>query len=53
LKETSPFFEKSYIGGTVTNTFAREFGTTIFVFEKALVDINQRLKKEIEEEKNN
>jgi hypothetical protein len=52
LKETSPFFEKSSIGGTVTNTFAREFGTTIFVFEKANIDINQRIKKEIDDEKN-
>jgi len=51
LKETSPFFEKSSIGGTVTNTFAREFGTTIFVFEKANIDINQRIKKEIDNEK--
>ena len=49
LKETSPFFEKSYIAGTVTNTFAREFGTTIFVFEKAKVDISQRIKEEIDE----
>jgi hypothetical protein len=31
---------------------AREFGTTIFVFEKAKIDINQRIKKEIEDEKN-
>ncbi len=52
LKETSPFFEKAYKAGAVTNTFAREFGTTIFVFEKAKIDINERIKKEINEEKN-
>ena len=52
MKETSPFFEKSYVAGSVTNTLAREFGTTIFVFEKAKIDINQRIKKEIDEEKN-
>ena len=51
LKETSPYFERSYIGGTVTNTFSREFGTTIFVFENAKIDITQRIKKEIDEEK--
>lgn len=52
LKETSPFFEKSYVAGAITNTFAREFGTTIFVFEKAKVDIRQKIKEEIAEEKN-
>ncbi|MFV8325973.1 ArnT family glycosyltransferase [Flavobacterium sp. ZS1P14] len=52
LKETGPFFNKSYRAASITNTFAREFGTTIFVFEKAKMDINQRLKKEIEDEKN-
>ena len=52
LKETSPFFEKAYIAGAITNAFAREFGTTIFVFEKAKTDINERIIKEIEEEKN-
>jgi hypothetical protein len=51
LKETSPYFDKSYVAGSITNTFAREYGTTIFVFEKAKIDINQRIKKEIEEEK--
>ncbi len=52
LKETSPYFEKAYIADSITNTFAREFGTTIFVFEKAKTDINERIIKEIEEEKN-
>ena len=52
LKETSPFFEKAYKAGAVTNTFAREFGTTIFVFKKAKTDINERIKKEINENKN-
>ncbi|HEX9152837.1 MAG TPA: glycosyltransferase family 39 protein, partial [Flavobacterium sp.] len=52
LKETGPFFDKSYKAASITNTFAREFGTTIFVFEKAKIDISQRIKKEIEDEKN-
>ena len=52
LKETSPFFDKSYKAGFITNTFAREFGATIFVFEKAKIDINPRIRKEIEKEKN-
>lgn len=52
LRETSPFFDRSYKAGFITNTFAREFGATIFVFEKAKIDINSRIKKEIEDEKN-
>jgi hypothetical protein len=52
LKETSPFFEKSFVAGSVTNPFAREFGTTLFVFVNANIDINERIKKEIAEEKN-
>ena len=52
LKETSPFFEKSFLAGTITNSFAREFGTAIFVFENTNIDINQRMKKEIDDEKN-
>jgi hypothetical protein len=52
LEKTSPYFDKSYIGGSVTDTFAREFGTTIFVFEKAKIDINQRINSEIDKEKN-
>src|SRR5258705_11844371 len=52
LKETGPFFDKSYTAGSITNTFAREFGTTIFVFENAKIDISQRIKKEIDDEKN-
>lgn len=51
LKETSLYFEKSFVAGTITNRFAREFGTTIFVFENAKIDINQRIKKEIDEMK--
>jgi hypothetical protein len=51
LKETSPFFDKSYKAGSVTNPFAREFGTAIFVFINANIDINQRIKNEIDKEK--
>jgi hypothetical protein len=52
LKTSSPFFDKSYIGGSIADTFAREFGTTIFVFEKAKIDINSRINREIDEDKN-
>lgn len=51
LEETGPFFNKSYMAGSITNSFAREYGTTIFVFEKASTDINERIRKEISEVK--
>ena len=51
LDETSPYFDKSYAAGSVTNKFAREFGTAIFVFEGAKIDITRRIEKEIEAEK--
>lgn len=44
---TSPYFEKSYISDSITNTFARDRGTTIFVFLNAKLNINKRLEKEI------
>jgi hypothetical protein len=33
------------------NHFARGYGTTIFVFKKAKVDIDARIEKEIEEKR--
>jgi hypothetical protein len=52
LKTSSPFFEIAFIGGSVTNPLAREYGTTVFVFKKANIDIRDRIKKEIEKTKN-
>jgi len=52
LKETSPFFDTAFVAGKVTNSFAREYGTTIFVFKNAKIDINKRIQKEIAEQKN-
>lgn len=52
IKETLPFFEKSFIANSVTNQYAREYGTTIFVFKNAKIDIRQRIKNEIAEKKN-
>lgn len=51
LQETSPFFENSTVAGSVTNKFAREFGTGIFVFTGAKIDIRKRIKEEIAEKK--
>lgn len=51
LKKTSPFFKKSFIAGSIDNPLAREYKTTIFVFLEAKIDVNQRLRAEIEKEK--
>ncbi|OIV42065.1 glycosyltransferase family 39 protein [Flavobacterium johnsoniae] len=51
FKETSPFFESAFIAGKIKNKYAREHGTTIFVFTNAKVNINKRLEQEINEEK--
>jgi hypothetical protein len=49
MKKTSPYFQYSKIMDSVTNRFARERGTTIFSFKGAKIDINTRIKKEIDE----
>lgn len=50
--ETSPYFDISLIGGEITNKYAREYRTTIFIFKTAKININKRLEQEIKEEKN-
>ncbi|MCW3159885.1 glycosyltransferase family 39 protein [Chryseobacterium oryctis] len=52
LREMGSFFEKSRIADSITNQFAREKGTLIFVFEYAKIDIGKRIRKEIDEVKN-
>jgi hypothetical protein len=52
FKETSPYFKSSVIAGEITNKYAREYKTTIFVFNEAKVNINKRIEQEIKEEKN-
>jgi len=49
--KTSPFFTRSYIADSVANPLAREYRTKIFVFINSKIDVNQRLKAEIEKEK--
>ena len=51
LNETGPLFVEGYAADSVRNSFARERGTTIFVFEFAKVDINRRLAKELTQER--
>jgi hypothetical protein len=52
LKAISPFFQKSILADSVTNQYAREFGTGIFAFTGAKMDIRIRIKTEIEKKKN-
>lgn len=52
LQETSAFFERSIIADSITNQYAREYGTTIFVFIAAKIDMRERIKREIQEIKN-
>ena len=51
-EKTSPYFRTSLIADSITNQYAREYGTTIFAFIDTKVDINERIKIEIEEVKN-
>jgi hypothetical protein len=47
LQKTSPFFEHSIRADSITNKYAREFGTEIFVFTGAKIDIRDRIRSEI------
>ncbi len=52
LRETGRYFNRSFVAGSVTNVYAREYGTTIFTFIDPNVDINERIKKRIDEVRN-
>ena len=51
LQETSPYFQQSALADSITNHYAREYGTGIFVFTGSKIDINERIKAEIDEGK--
>jgi hypothetical protein len=51
LKETSPYFQSGFTAGEITNKYAREFKTTLFVFKNAKININKRIQQEINDEK--
>ena len=52
LEETGSFFETAFVADSITNSFAREYRTTIFVFSYPKIDLKERLKEELEKEKN-
>jgi len=47
FRKTSPYFEEARIFDSITNRFAREYGTTIFTFTGARIDVNKRIRQEI------
>jgi hypothetical protein len=47
LKETSPYFTASKLADSVENSFAREYGTKIYAFTGAKVDIRKRITQEL------
>ena len=49
LEKSSPYFESVVRFGEITNPYAREKGTAIYLMKNAKVDVNERLKKEREE----
>ncbi|MEO6818396.1 MAG: glycosyltransferase family 39 protein [Ginsengibacter sp.] len=51
LEKTGAYFQNSYLADSITNKFAREFGAKIFVFTGTKININQRIKQEIEKDK--
>lgn len=51
INDTAPFFHSASRSGAIENPDAREFGTTILVFQEAKEDINVLVLKEIKEEK--
>ncbi len=50
MDETGPYFVQSIRSDSITNSYAREYGTTIFTFINAKIDINKRVKIEVEQE---
>lgn len=52
FEETGPYFNSSAIAGEITNKYAREYRTSIFVFTDAKININKRIEAEIKAEKN-
>jgi len=48
MQQTGPLFQQSVVADRIQNVYAREYGTVIFSFREAKVDINQRIRSELE-----
>ena len=53
IEVSSHYFETFIVFGKITREFAREQGTTIYLMKNAKVNVNERIRKEIEERKLN
>ncbi len=53
LAEISPYFKSAIIEDSITTKFAREKGTAILIFKDSRININERIREEIEQTKNN
>ncbi|RZK81920.1 MAG: glycosyltransferase family 39 protein [Pedobacter sp.] len=51
LEKTSPHFANAIVADSIENKYAREYLTRIFVFTGARVDINNRIRSELEKVK--
>jgi hypothetical protein len=51
FEKTSPVFETALLADSITNIYAREYRTQIFVFTQAKIDVRPRIRAEIEKEK--
>jgi hypothetical protein len=49
LAKLARYFKTASATDSVTNEYAREYGTTIFTYINARIDINKRIEKEIKE----
>lgn len=47
LEKTAPYFEQSIEVGSISNVYAREYGTVILCFIGAKIDLNHQIKKEV------
>jgi len=52
LEYNAPFFQNTNLAGSVTNRYAREFGTSLFAFTGAKIDIRKGIKSKINDIKN-
>jgi hypothetical protein len=52
LKTTGPYFNTSDLSDSISNPYAREYRTRIYTFTGAKIDINKRLRTEIDNLRN-
>ncbi|AKP51913.1 ArnT family glycosyltransferase [Cyclobacterium amurskyense] len=52
LEKTVPYFSNGELSDSISNPYAREFKTMIYTFRDSKIDVNKRIKQEIETIKN-